>query len=80
MHYTIASFEEIHGSLTIDIIHCGNQYQVAIWDKELHDSTVKTFNDLPTAYKVYEKLISWCVFSFYSNEAKKEFLSTGMMI
>ena len=79
MHYTIASFEQVYGNLTIDICSSGNQYVVGIWDKEEHASTTKTFDSLQEAYKVFEKLVSWCVFGYYKDSDKKEFLKTGKM-
>ena len=79
MNYTIATFEQVHGNLNIDISKSGNKYVVGIWDKEEHASTNKTFDSLQDAYKVYEKLISWCVFGYYTDKAKKQFLTTGTM-
>ena len=79
MNYMIASFEQIHGNLNIDISVSGNQYVLGIWDKEKHESTTSTFETLEDAYKVYEKLISWCVFGYYNDDDKKEFLRTGTM-
>ena len=79
MNYTIASFEQIHGNLNIDISKNGNQYVLGIWDKEKHESTTSTFETLEDAYKVYEKLISWCVFGYYNDDDKKEFVRTGTM-
>ena len=79
MNYTIASFEQVHGNLNIDISASGNKYVVGIWDKEKHESTTKTFDSLQDAYKVYEKLISWCVFGYYKDSDKKQFLKTGTM-
>ena len=79
MHYTIASFEQVHGNLVIDICSSGNKYDVGIWDKEEHASTTKTFDRLSEAYKVFEKLVSWCVFGYYTDSDKKEYLKTGTM-
>lgn len=79
MSYTIASFEQVNGNLNIDISTSGNKYVVGIWDKEEHESTTQTFDSLEAAYKVYEKLISWCVFGFYKDSDKKQFLKTGKM-
>ena len=79
MHYTIATFDEVQGRLTVDISKSGNEYVVGIWDKEEHASTIKTFADLQDAYKVFEKLVSWCVYGLYTDNQRKEFLLTGTM-
>lgn len=79
MNYTIATFEQVHGNLIVDISKSGNEYTVGIWDKELHESTTQTFHDLQEAYKVFEKIVSWCVFGFYKDSDKKKFLKTGTM-
>lgn len=79
MHYSIGNFEQVQGNLIIDISKSGNQYVVGIWDKEEHASTTKTFDRLSEAYKVFEKLVSWCVFGYYKDSDKKDFLKTGTM-
>lgn len=79
MNYTIAKFDEVQGRLTVDISKSGNEYEVSIWDKEEKASTIKTFSDLQDAYKVFEKLVSWCVFGYYTDKQRKEFLLTGTM-
>ena len=79
MSYTIATFDQVQGNLIIDISTCGNQWVVSIWDKEEHASTTARFDTLEDAYKVYEKMVAWSVFSYYSDEDKKTFLRTGTM-
>ena len=79
MNYTIAKFEQVQGNLIIVFSKSGNEYVVEIWDKEEHASTIKEFISLHEAYTVYEKLISWCVFGYYTDNHKKQFLLTGTM-
>ena len=79
MTYTIGEFDHVHGGIKIDINKSGNNYYVGIWDKEMHSSVTKTFGNLLDAYRVYEKLVSWCVFSCYSTDDKKYFLINGTM-
>lgn len=79
MNYTIGTYEQQHGNLIISIDKDGNKYLVCIWDKEKHVSTSKSFTELKEAYAVFEKLVSWCVFGFYSDSDKKHFLKTGTM-
>ena len=77
MEYTIARMESRNISLSIDKI--GNEYLVGLWDKEDHSSTTKRFGTIELAYKVFEKISSWLVFGYYSNEDKKTYLKTGTM-
>ena len=77
MEYTIARMESRNISLNIDRI--GNEYLVGLWDKENHSSTTKRFGTIELAYKVFEKISSWLVFGYFSNEDIKTYLKTGTM-
>lgn len=79
MIYTIAQLEEAQGSLILNIDKNGNMYTVGLYNKETKEYTSQTFNSIAEAYKVFEKLSSWIIFSYYTEKAKRQFLATGTM-
>ena len=79
MIYTIAILEDVQGTLKLILDKAGNKYTITLYNKETKDSTHNTFDTLPDAYKVFEKLSSWIIFSYYSEAAKRQYLSTGTM-
>lgn len=83
MNYTIATLTEHckDHPLTLDIIFNshGNKYLVYLSGGESGARTSATFDSLMEAYKVFEKLSSWIVFCYYSEEDKRKYLETGTM-
>lgn len=79
MCYLIATMEDIQGDLILTIGRCGNKITIELYNKETEESTIRKFDNLTEAYKVFEKLSSWIVFSLYSEKSKRQFLSTGTM-
>ena len=82
MSYTIASFETHSGdySVHLDIGKKGNKYIVTLYSDEMpHVYNHNTFDSLQAAYAVYEKLVSWCVYGYYSLDNKREYLIIGTM-
>lgn len=79
MIYTIAILEEAQGNLKLIFDKNGNQYTISLYNTETHDNSHKTFDNITDAYKVFEKLSSWIIFSYYSEKNKRQFLTTGTM-
>ena len=79
MIYTIAILDDVQGNLKLIIDKSGNKYTVALYNKETSEQTAQTFDSILEAYKVFEKLSSWIVFSYYTEKEKRQFLTTGTM-
>lgn len=84
MNYSIAVLEECckDDPLKLDISKSGNKYTVTLarpTETGEHEYATQTFDSLMDAYKVFEKLSSWIIFSLYSYENKKSYLLTGTM-
>lgn len=79
MNYTIATLEEAHGPLSLNIDHDGDRYTVGLYNRDTKEYTHKTFDSIQEAYKVFEKLSSWIVFSYYKETEKRKYLETGTM-
>lgn len=80
MIYTIATMQGhcTDRPLTLEIEAQGNKYSVSLYSKE-GSTTRRVFDELTDAYKVFEKLSSWIVFGYYSEEDKRKYLETGTM-
>ena len=84
MNYSIAVLEECCKGkpLKLSISRLCNQYTVGLSklnDNGVYDHATRTFDSLTDAYKVFEKLSGWIIFSLYSDENKKAYLLTGTM-
>lgn len=79
MIYTIAILEDVQGNLKLIFDKNGNKYTVSIYNTETKEDTSTTFDTIQDAYKVFEKLSSWFIFSYYSEKNKRQFLATGTM-
>jgi hypothetical protein len=74
MHYTIASLEEVHGNLTLNLDSSGNKYVVGLYNKDTKEYTHTEFETIGNAYAVFETLARCICMSLYSYEEKKEML------
>ena len=74
MNYTIMTTDDIHNDLTIDLEKSGNKYVVGLWNKELHESTTKTFDNIEEAMIVYTKYVEAIATGCYSYETRRSWL------
>ena len=80
MIYTIAHMEECckdEGNMNLELEVHGNKYCVAYGKTGAW--TRRKFDSLTEAYKVFEKLASWMVFSLYPEQYRRQYLTTGKM-
>ena len=77
MNYTIATLESPHTGAQLDICKDGKGYIVHYSHAGQHTS--RKFDDINTAYKMFEKLSSWIIYGLYAHNDRREYLLTGTM-
>lgn len=75
MHYTIASLEDVHNDMTLDLVSSGNKKLVQLYNKETKQLTTKEFTSLSEAYKVFEKISKHICFGEYSESDRRAMLA-----
>lgn len=74
MNYTIASIEDVRGTITVEFEKSGNKYLVGIYETETKEFTHKKYDEMETAYSVFEKLSKAIITGCYSYEDRKGML------
>lgn len=77
MNYTIATMKSPNSGAQLIIDKSGNGYTVHY----SHEGqlTSRKFDDINTAYKMFEKLSSWIIYGLYAHNDRREYLLTGTM-
>ena len=77
MHYTITTMTADCGSQILTLDKHGNQYMVNFHDKNTAESTHKTFKTIDEAEKVFLKIASCFIHSYYSAKDRAEMLKNA---
>ena len=72
-----ASFERLDAGTTITMFPKDGRMVVRLETKG--DYTERGFKDIAEAHEVFQKLISWIIYGFYSDKSRHEYLATGTM-
>ena len=70
MIYTIASLEDVQGTITLDLSKSGDLYLVSIYDRELEKSYHKRFRDKADAKKRFSEISDMILDGTYSTEGR----------
>lgn len=74
MHYTIASLNDVHFDQILNLDSSGNQYVVCLYHKDTKEATHKRFDDIYSAYTLFEKLTRCICLGEYSYNDRKAML------
>lgn len=66
MSYTIASLEDVQGTITLDLSKSGDLYLVSIYDRETEKSYHKRFRDRTDAKKRFSEISDMILDGTYS--------------
>lgn len=66
MSYTIASLEDVQGTITLDLSKSGDLYLVSIYDRETEKSYHKRFRDRIDAKKRFSEISDMILDGTYS--------------
>lgn len=75
MMYSIAIIQDVHFKMFAELGKKGNKYTVSIGLENASDFKLKEFDDIESAYTVFEKISKAIVTGCYSYEQRKEFLN-----
>ena len=74
MYRTVASTMEIGGTMEVNFDLKGNQYIVALVNKDTDEYTFKTFDTMTDALAVYQRFVEAFITGCYSYEDRKSWL------
>lgn len=74
MNYTIATTEEAHGNLSLNIDKDGNEYTVGLFNEETKEYTHRSFKTTDGALTVYKTLVELIVNGYGTEEYKRKVL------
>lgn len=70
MNYTIASLEDVQGTISLDLSKSGDLYLVSIYDRETKKSYNKRFRDKADAKKRFSEISDMILDGTYSTEGR----------
>ena len=70
MNYTIASLEDVQGTISLDLSKHGDLYLVSIYDRETKKSYNKQFRDKADAKKRFLEISGMILDGTYSTEGR----------
>nr|DAJ52034.1 MAG TPA: hypothetical protein [Caudoviricetes sp.] len=74
MNYTIATTEEVHGNLYLNIDKNGNEYTVGLFNEVTKEYTHRSFKTIDEALTVYKTLVELIVKGYGTEEYKRNVL------
>lgn len=74
MNYTIATTEEVHGDLSLNIDKNGNEYTVGLFNEVTKEYTHRSFKTIDDALTVYKTLVELIVKGYGTEEYKRNVL------
>lgn len=74
MDFMITSIDDVSRKVHYSINKVGNKYAVRAYSDKTGRSVSRRFDELEEAYRVFEKIVSWIVFSMYTDKDRMDFI------